>query len=254
MEVAMAEFDYDVLKPIFDRDGFIHIHGFFTPEEVEELEANLQRFIRDVVPTLPKSRAMMEDYNNPETLKQIDCLGEDPYFAQLIQCPKITQLAEVLLQDALKPQQVEAFIKPPYIGKPTPPHQDGYYFCLTPNEAVTVWVSLDDIDENGALHYVKGSHRKGILPHGASHVLGFSQGIFDRFWEGTGEAVACPVKRGDCLVHHSLTIHFAPGNTTPRPRRAIGLVYFAQRARVDEEARRRYQESLARQREALGVS
>lgn len=246
--------EYGALKQAFDRDGYVHIRGFLTLPEVEELEANLNRFIRDVVPNLPKSRAMMEDYNNPATLKQIDCLSDDPYFAQLILHPKITKLAETLLQDELKPQQVEAFIKPPRIGKPTPPHQDGYYFCLTPNEALTVWISLDDIDENGALHYVKGSHKKGVLPHGASHVLGFSQGILDRYWENTGEEVACPVKRGDCLVHHSLTIHYAPGNPTHRPRRAIGLVYFAKRARVDEEAQRRYRESLARQREKLGVA
>lgn len=53
-----------------------------------------------------------------------------------------------------------AHYKPPRIGKGTPPHQDGYYFMLEPNEAVTMWMALEDVnEENGCVRYVKESHK-----------------------------------------------------------------------------------------------
>jgi phytanoyl-CoA hydroxylase len=246
----------ETLREAFDRDGFVHVEAFMSQQEMDEIEAHLARFIRDVVPSLPKPEAMHEDYDDPASLKQIPQLNaHDAFFAELLAHPKVVSLARDLLQDDVVPQNVEYFSKPPGRGKPTPPHQDGYYFCLVPNEALTVWIAFDDIDEeNGALYYVAGSRQKGVLPHGASHVLGFSQGLTAGATSEFGREVLCRVKRGDCLVHHSLTIHAAGGNPSARKRRALGLIYYAQRAKVDPELRRRYQESLASQRKDLGVA
>jgi phytanoyl-CoA hydroxylase len=246
--------DHQALQTSFERDGFVHVQQFLSPAEMDQLEANLARFIRDLVPTLPKAEAMFEDYSKPESLKQISVLAVDPFFAQMLASPKIVSLAESLLQDKVVPQNIEYFGKPPRSGRPTPPHQDGYYFCLAPNEALTVWIALDDVDEeNGALHYVKRSHMLGVLPHGPSHILGFSQGLVGGGSNESGEEVTCRAKRGDCLIHHSLMIHSAGANTSPRQRRAIGVVYYAQRAKVDEQAHRRYQEMLLSNRQEKGV-
>ena len=148
------------MKEVFDRDGFILIEGLLNQQDVNEIEKNVERFIGAVVPKLSKAHAMYEDYAKPETLKQTGDMNQrDPYFADLLSNPKIVGLAQALLQDEVIPKNVQFFSKPPGVGKATPPHQDGYYFCLEPNEALTVWIALDDIDEeNGALHYVKGSH------------------------------------------------------------------------------------------------
>jgi phytanoyl-CoA hydroxylase len=247
--------DRDALTRSFQQDGFLCLRGFLGPEEMARMDADLDRFVREIVPTMPRADAMFEDYDDPTTLKQITCLDRfDPEFDRLREDRRFVELAELLLDGPVRAQNVEAFIKPPHRGRPTPPHQDGFYFCLSPNEALTFWISLDDIDEeNGALCYVRGSHRHGVLPHGASNVLGFSQGIEGGYREALGELIKCPVRRGDCLVHHSLTIHLAPANPTGRRRRAVGVVFFSERARFDEEARQRYKESLERQRAALGV-
>jgi len=153
------------------------------------------------------------------------------------------------------PKGIEMFNKPPRIGKGTPPHQDGFYFCLTPCEALTVWIAIDDADaENGAVSYVRGSHHLGVVPHGATHVLGFSQGLEGGEAQKFGEPALCVVRRGDCLVHHCRTIHFAGPNRTDRSRRALGLVYYSATARLDEAAQERYRESLRKQREAAGIT
>lgn len=222
---------------------------------MDALEERFERYVREVVPGLPLPDAMIEEPGDPATLKQLVRMDRhDPWFARLLHDERLLSLAEALLGGPVVPQGVEAFLKPAGRGTPTPPHQDGYYFCLTPNEALTFWLSLDEIDlENGALCYYPGSHRAGLFPHDASHVLGFSQGIDAADLQPLGPPVPFPVRRGDCLAHHSLTVHRAPGNLTTRPRRSLGIVYYAARARVDPEAQRRYRESLARQRAALGV-
>jgi len=102
-----------------------------------------------------------------------------------------------------------------------------------------------------AIHYWIGSHRKGVLAHNASHVLGFSQGLGPGEQDSWGEETVCCVKQGDCLIHHSVMIHSAGPNLSPRMRRALGLVYFAERAEVDPAAQRRYQESVAMQQKSL---
>jgi phytanoyl-CoA hydroxylase len=50
---------------------------------------------------------------------------------------------------------------------------------------------------------------------------------------------------GDLLVHHALTIHRADGNTSQdRNRRALGFIYYADRAREDTLRKQAYQQAL----------
>jgi len=244
--------DYGALRADFRRDGFIHVERFFDPGEAQELEANLTRFIREIVPRLPKAEAMYEDYGNPDSLKYIGHLGVWPYFADFLANSKVRELAETLLNEKVVPEGISFFNKPPRQGTPTPPHQDGFYFCIVPNEALTVWIPLDDVDEeNGAIHYWKRSHRGGVLPHNASQVLGFSQGLAANAQASWGEETVCRVKRGDCLIHHSLMVHSAGPNSSHRTRRAIGVVYYGESAKIDPQAERRYQESVLMQQKSL---
>lgn len=245
--------DPQSLRKSFDRDGYLFLSGFLTPEESAELDDKLKTFIRDVVPSMPPEHAFYEDRNVPGSLKQIFHLSAyDPYFEKLVGGSKFEKLAEVLLGEKMAKREVEYFNKPAGIGKPTPPHQDSYYFMLTPPQAITFWIPLEDVDEeNGCLRYVKGSHLKGMRPHGKTSTLGFSQGIVDF---GTGEdkerEVAVPAKIGDVLVHHGMTIHRADGNNSPvRSRRVLGLVYFGESAKEDLAAKEAYQEKLKEERE-----
>src|SRR5207244_2377907 len=114
---------------------------------------------------LESYRVLYDLEEGERAVKQIvDMDKADDYFAELLHGPKAKGLARELLGEEVAPQTLEYFDKGPRIGKPTPAHQDGYYFCLTPNHAVTLWIALDDCDaENGCMSYVIGSHKKGVI-------------------------------------------------------------------------------------------
>jgi phytanoyl-CoA hydroxylase len=239
-------YDLQQLKTEFDRDGYIVIRGFLAPDELAGFKRELDRYITERVPQIPRTDVYYEDRNKPETLKQMARIKEhDPYFADLINHPKWRGLAEALLADDAVPQELEWFNKPPRVGKFTPPHQDGYYFMLDPNEAATMWLALDPVDEsNGCVRYIPGSHRKGLRPHGRTEVLGFSQGITDYGDADRKAEVPMVAEPGDLLVHHAVTVHRADGNQSERNRRSIGLIYYAARARQDSNRLAEYQKGL----------
>jgi len=238
--------DAQELKKKFDRDGYAVIRGFLPPAELARLNHELERYITECVPTLQRTDVYYEDRDDPATLKQMARIKEhDAYFAGLITRPKWKGLAETLLADQVVAQELEWFNKPPEIGKPTPPHQDGYYFMLEPNEAITMWLALDPVDErNGCIRYIPGSHRKGLRPHGRTEVLGFSQGITDYGSADRSAEVPIVASPGDLLVHHAVTIHRADGNPSQRHRRSLGLIFYVARARQDAKKLAAYQARL----------
>ncbi len=246
----------DATKAEFDEQGFVALRGFMNPDEVAEVQENLNRFIRDIVPTMPKEHVFYEDKADKSTLKQLQGLADrDPFFQQLMIGGRFENLAETLLNDRAIGQNLQYFCKPPGGGKPTPPHQDGYYFKLKPCEAITLWFALDEVDEeNGCVRYVRGSHRRGMRPHGRTTTLGFSQGIADYGTpEDTENETPITASPGDLLAHHAMTVHRADGNNSQtRYRRALGFVYFTERARIDEEAKAAYQKLLEREMAAEG--
>lgn len=177
-----------------------------------------------------------------------------PFFNDIVQ-GRCKDFAAIALGEPVRCKSVQYFNKPPGIGLPTPPHQDGYYFKLQPNLALTMWLALEDVDhENGCVSYVQGSHRLGLRAHGKSGVLGFSQGILDfGIPHDFANTITCPATAGDLLAHHSLTIHSATGNKSKtRTRRALGFVYFAERCEIDTAAHKAYQEQLHAELRAAG--
>ena len=134
----------------------------------------------------------------------------DAWFGEFF-ADKPQRLAEDLLGTEVVGKNLQYFNKPAAGGQPTPPHQDGFYFKLNPPHALTMWMALEDVDEeNGCVHYVKGSHLKGMREHGRTGTLGFSQGMTDfGRQEDLAAEEAVPAAPGDLLAHHALTIHRA---------------------------------------------
>ena len=244
----MAQLNTEHFKNQFDSDGLAFIPSFQSQLEIADIQNNLDRVIRIVVPTMPPEHVFYEDKQESSSLKQLQNLHlHDDYFNQLMNDSPFRKLAETLLGAKVVCKNMQYFNKPPKTGLATPAHQDGYYFKISPCAAVTMWLALEPVDhENGCVRYIPKSHLKSMRPHGSTGTLGFSQGITDfPNAEDTANEVAYPAQSADLLAHHALTIHRATANHSPnRTRKAIGLIYYREDAREDSKARAAYQSQL----------
>ncbi len=251
---ALMGCDFD--RAYYDRHGFVVVRRFLDGADLAELQAQLARYIRDVVPTLADTAAFYQDRARPETLKQLHQMEADDFFRQYARHPHWTALAQTLVGEEVQPGKPEWFNKPPDTNHITPPHQDNFYFCLEPANVVTLWLALDSIDaENGCLRYVSGSHRGGFRAHARSQILGFSQGITDYSADDFVRETAVLLQPGDLVAHHGMTIHRADANlSSVRHRRSFAMVFQGLSCRRDETAFARYQDSARRQQREMGVN
>lgn len=246
--------DWNRLKTEFATRGFVVIRGFLAGEPLAELQRELERYVREVVPGLPAGDAFFDDPHRPETLRQMHRMEQDPYFADYLHHPLWNRTAaELLGENVQTPAGAEWFNKPPGSRTATPPHQDNYYFCWSPPRVLTMWLALDEIDaENGCLRYVAGSHRAGLRPHDRTTTLGFSQGISDFDVADSEYEIAVHAAPGDVLIHHGNTIHRAEGNSTAdRHRRSFAMVFRGVSCVRDEGAWANYQEAVRQQQSQL---
>ncbi len=105
-------------------------------------------------------------------------------------------------------------------------HQDHAYwqpeldYC-----ALGVWLPMHDVSiEMGAMQFMPGSHKRGLLPHRQEdeplhNVLTVKEEV------DMSKAVPCPLKMGGCTFHHSETLHYTAPNTTNQIRLAFPMEF-----------------------------
>lgn len=152
------------------------------------------------------------------------------YAAQLRDWPfRRTGLA--IARQLLGPQAAlaadNAVYKPALTGGITPWHQDeAHNDPSSYQQQVTVWMAMyDTTAESGAMAFVPGSYRKGVLPHRPNRGSPQANAIecYDGFDAKT--ARVCPLRAGGMTIHHGLTVHGASRNTSAGPRLGYILNY-----------------------------
>ena len=231
----------------FKADGYLHLPRYLDESALSATQQALKK-VMDKINTFRSEEIYYEDKEDPASLKQIQHLeNKEEFFQHLISTGTVYELAQELLQEEPIPKNIQYFNKPPKHSSATPAHQDGYYFMLNPCRALTMWLALEEVDEsNGCISYVRSSHQLGVRKHQRTKTLGFSQGIADfPSPEDQAQLVKIKAQPGDLLVHDAMTIHSADKNRSTRTRKAIGFIYYAASAKVDEAAHAAYQQQLA---------
>ncbi len=126
-------------------------------------------------------------------------------------------------QDLIGPDIVcwgmHLFAKMPGDGMEVPLHQDTRYWPLTPSKSVTVWLAIDDADEeNAAMEFAPGSHVLGALPHEEKPLDGsrvLKHAVLDP--ESYGPRY---VRAGEASLHSDLLLHGSPPTGRPGAARA----------------------------------
>ncbi len=135
-------------------------------------------------------------------------------------------LAQLLGDEAVGVQSMYFYKEPGSKGQAA--HQDYYYIKNDPNTMIAASITLEKTDEeNGCLWVIPGSHKLGLLPHGAVKNI-IEHEPWTHETEGIDLSKEIPVimEKGDILIFHNLIIHSSTLNrSTDRWRRSYVCHY-----------------------------
>jgi hypothetical protein len=217
----------------FRRNGHILLRGVASAAEVaayrDVILAARDRYGAERTPLEER------DTYGKAFLKGMNLWPKDDGVRRFVLARRFAQIAADLLGvDGVRVYHDQALVKEPG-GGITPWHQDQHYWPLDTDNTLTMWMPLVDVSpEMGTMHFASGSHRDGYL--GDLPISDDSERQLDAYIRSRGYRVVPGVamRAGDATFHYGWTLHGAPGNSTPRPREVMTVIWFAHGARVVE--------------------
>lgn len=233
--------DWDQYRLTKEQVDFFNENGYVTGIKMikeEKLEV-LRKELFDLADPANEGNKLFYEYNSNESTDPktilFHALGAwriTPGLHDVLWNPAFLMAASQLLGD--KPVRFwhdQIFYKPAKKGGVVAWHQDYSYWTRTkPVAHITCWCALDDATvENGCLHYIPGSHKWGLLPKPviAGELEGIKDFLNDEQKKQFENPQAAPVRAGEAIFHHSLTLHGSGENKSDQPRRAFVINAFA---------------------------
>ena len=150
----------------------------------------------------------------------------DEVYHHLLYHEPLLDIAESLIGPNIQLFHDQALYKPARHGGEVPWHQDNGYWRCTPPDLVSIWMALDDADEeNGCMNVIPGSHLESAPDHDRAVS---EKGKLPALLEANvdeNRAAPVPVKAGYAMVHHCLMLHQTNPNKSDRRRRAMVIHY-----------------------------
>ncbi len=203
----------------FSEDGFIILHGIFSPAEVEALI----RAAED--PGIQKDLEIRQA--NERIAHLLELTTKHIAFKELARDPRLTQRVAGLIGDDIQLQHSKLATKPRQKGAGEFPwHQDFARFPHTNYDLVALSVMLDDATpENGGMYALKGSHKLGLRNHIRDGWM-IGPCYETDLWERAPEKVVpLMAPAGGIIIHHCLLLHFSPATRSGMQRRMIAFEY-----------------------------
>jgi hypothetical protein len=218
-------------RAFFGTNGFLSVDAITTPDELAWLREIYEPLVED-------ARALKLRF---ETIRADGTAGIiSQIFSPELMHPKLLEttyianarrLASALLgtrDEDVRYGGLMLIYKPAGAGRDTPWHQDEAYWDFPPmrrSHSLSVWMPLDDVTvDSGCMQFVPGSQALDVLPHRQPKSVGPEPLVLDPPVD-VSSAVACPLRAGGATVHYCRTLHFAGANTSPRPRRALTVIF-----------------------------
>jgi ectoine hydroxylase-related dioxygenase (phytanoyl-CoA dioxygenase family) len=161
-----------------------------------------------------------------EMLQIMEMWHYDEVYRQLLYHEPLLDIAESLIGSNIQLFHDQALYKPARHGGEVPWHQDNGYWRCTPSNLVSIWMALDDADEeNGCMNVIPGSHLESAPDHDrAVSEKGELPALLQANVE-ENRAAPVPLKAGYAMVHHCLMLHQTNPNRSQRRRRAMVIHY-----------------------------
>lgn len=207
----------------FRRDGYVHLPGVMSEDEMVDIEAVYDRFLRGEIPVAGR------DFNDMTTGEH----GGDPsgYAIVNVMVPRrylpewqgnlfelrAQTIAEQLCGEGMVIDFDQLLAKHP--GRDDAVfgwHQDQAYWIDTDDRrTATCWLAVDDSTvDNGCMQFLPGSQHEPVRPHRPLHGDRSASHTLVTDLRPTDVMVPVPIRRGDITVHSEGVLHGSGGNST----------------------------------------
>jgi ectoine hydroxylase-related dioxygenase (phytanoyl-CoA dioxygenase family) len=188
-------------KRQFDHDGFTVVRNAFTAQEIAAVEAAIDPLERE-------HEAKLRANEKTNTISSADAITftghivkRSPVLKAFAAHPALREICHDLIGDDVRLYWDQSVYKKTGRPQEFPWHQDNGYTYVEPQQYLTCWVPLVDVDvENGCPWVAPGMHKLGTLEHWRTET-----GL--RCLDEAPDAQPAEARRGDVIVFSSLTPH-----------------------------------------------
>ena len=239
-------------REAFRRDGYVHLRGVLSSDELAGIRGVYDRFLRGEIPVAGKDANDMttgEHGGVPLTYALANVMlprRYHPAWVGNVFEQRAASIAEQLCGEGMVVDFDQLLAKQP--GRTDAVfgwHQDQAYWIDTDDRrTATCWLAVEDSTvENGCMQFLPGSHHEPVRPHRPLHGdRGTSHTLVTDLRPGD-VMVPVPIAAGDITVHNEGVLHGSGGNTTTDSWRRAYIIAFRSVATVAEERRRGFTHS-----------
>lgn len=151
------------LRSRLETDGVVLIDSLLSREEVAETRAQLGRYEREVLPSVP--RVHYEFHQDGVLRNMTEIQRYDDWFREFGNQERFSKIFRGVVDWDPMLFYLETFPKRPGC-KPLRMHQELFAGPVSPPQYLHLWIALDDVtNDNSGMVFYRGSHRFGLAPH-----------------------------------------------------------------------------------------
>ena len=221
MELAQQQIDE------FNTNGFLLLRGFADPKMCDEVRTLAAKHLYEMIEPIESEEEYLQKRNGAKTTRRLrQVYDREPLFAQWMTDPEMAPVLEQLLGEKpvlLLAHHNSIMTKLPYVSSVTTWHQDIRYWHFENDNLMSVWLSLgDEYLDNGLLEFIPGTHKMDFSPEQFDENSAFRDDL-PQNREIIAKRVHFNLKKGDVVLFHAKTLHYANKNESDEPK--ISFVY-----------------------------
>jgi ectoine hydroxylase-related dioxygenase (phytanoyl-CoA dioxygenase family) len=205
----------------FESTGFVVMRRVFAPHEVAAVTEAID-------PLEARAEARLREAGGRISISEADAItftahvaAQSPTLAAFARHPAIVDICHDLVGDDVRLYWDQSVYKKWQKPREFPWHQDNGYTFVEPQQYLTLWLPLVDVDEETGCPWIApGLHRRGTFEHWAT-----PDGL--KCLETAPEATSAPAKAGDAIVFSSLAPHRTGPNLRPGYVRKAYILQYA---------------------------
>ena len=235
----------------YEKNGYLKINNLLSSRLVNKIKKEYKNYLKKITNLDVKKKKVLlaKKFNfisNPNRPSSIHRLKDNrkSFFYKLSKNKKFLNIAEKLMSEKSRLEDMQFFFKNKEANLPTPMHQDNAYWCYKNGKGLSIWIPLNKTNKkNGTLFYLKGSHTKNISHLPSINTPGSSLIINKKL---NYKKISFELNAGDCVVHDSKTVHGSYQNKIQKDRAAFIICFVTKKSKKDKNLKKNYNKNLTR--------